>query len=247
MKKLLRFSDKLLISLAFVGDVATGVYANSYLWRKRSFFNYLVGGKNTLRGSLYRLLKTGNIEKIVKNGKPYFCLTSTGKECIQRLFPISKIAAFGWDKKWRVVIFDIPEKERKTRNFLRTKLVSLGFGELQESVYISPLNVLKDLKEMLESYELYGKVIVFEAKEIFSDPKEVARLVWRLDQLEKDYLDLEERIEGLKYLKEEERKKEAKEINNDFFSLILKDPFLPKDLLPTDWIGFKVRILITKL
>ena len=247
MKKLLNFSDKLVISLSFVGDVLIGAYANQYRWRKRDFFNYLAGGENTLRGSLRRLLKTSEIEKIIKNGEPFFRLTSAGKERIQRLFPISKIAAKDWDKKWRVVIFDIPEKERKTRNFLRNKLVSLGFGELQESVYISPLDVLKDLKEMLESYRLYGKVIVFEAKEIFSDPKEVARLVWRLDQLKEGYLDLVERIEGLKYLKEEERRKEKREINETFFNLTLKDPFLPKDLLPEDWIGFKVRALITKI
>lgn len=249
MKKMFNFSDKVLISLAFLGDVAVGIYANSYRWRNRDFLEFVTGGKNSLRNSLYRLLKTGQMEKIIKkNNQPYFRLTSLGSRRIERLFPISKLTSSGWDKKWRVVIFDIPEKERKTRDFLRRKLVDLGFGELQKSVYISPLDVLRDLKEMLENYGLYGKVIVFEAKDIFSsDPKQVANLVWKLDELNLNYLHLIERINSVGDLKEEERVRELKRINEDFFNLALKDPFLPRELLPDNWVGGKVRILLGKL
>lgn len=245
MKKILRFSDKLVISLAFLGDAAIGVYANSYLWRKNDLFDFLSGRENTLRGSVNRLLRTGEMEKIVKNGEVCYCLTSAGEERIQRIFPLFQLADKGWDKKWRIAVFDIPEKEKKTRELLRRKLVSLGFGELQKSVYISPLDVLKDLKEMLENYGLYGKVIVFEAREIFSNQKEVGRLVWKLDQLEENYRELLERMESLKYSKEE-KLKEVEEIKNDFFNLILKDPFLPKELLPDNWSGERVRMLARK-
>lgn len=43
-----------------------------------------------------------------------------------------------WDKKWRIVIFDIPEKYRKIRDQLRLSLQSYGFRQLQESVWIFP-------------------------------------------------------------------------------------------------------------
>lgn len=43
-----------------------------------------------------------------------------------------------WDGIWRVVIFDIPEKKRIARDFLRSKLKELGFFKLQKSVLVTP-------------------------------------------------------------------------------------------------------------
>lgn len=43
-----------------------------------------------------------------------------------------------WDGKWRVVIFDIREKRRKTRSRLRLLLSSAGFLRLQDSVWVYP-------------------------------------------------------------------------------------------------------------
>jgi DNA-binding transcriptional regulator PaaX len=44
----------------------------------------------------------------------------------------------GWDGKWRVVIFDIPEKRRSTRDAVRGILISAGFRKLQDSVWVHP-------------------------------------------------------------------------------------------------------------
>jgi virulence-associated protein VapD len=43
-----------------------------------------------------------------------------------------------WDHLWRIVIFDIPNKNKQARDGLRQKLVQLGFYQLQKSVFISP-------------------------------------------------------------------------------------------------------------
>ena len=47
----------------------------------------------------------------------------------------------GWDGKWRVVVFDLPEEKRSLRNELRKQLRAAGFGGLQGSVWISPDHV----------------------------------------------------------------------------------------------------------
>ena len=44
----------------------------------------------------------------------------------------------GWDGKWRIIVFDLPEKKRGLRNDLRKQLRSARFGGLQRSVWISP-------------------------------------------------------------------------------------------------------------
>ncbi len=43
-----------------------------------------------------------------------------------------------WDKKWRVIIFDIPEKKKKIRERVRQILLAAGFIRLQDSVWVYP-------------------------------------------------------------------------------------------------------------
>lgn len=43
-----------------------------------------------------------------------------------------------WDGTWRIVLFDIPEKDRKIRGVLRRQLAAAHFGYLQNSVWVSP-------------------------------------------------------------------------------------------------------------
>jgi CRISPR-associated endonuclease Cas2 len=43
-----------------------------------------------------------------------------------------------WDRKWRIVIFDVPEQKRKIRNELRRAMKLYGFQQLQQSVWVYP-------------------------------------------------------------------------------------------------------------
>ena len=43
-----------------------------------------------------------------------------------------------WDGRWRVVLFDIPERRRGARNRLRVFMQEYGFVRLQDSVWIYP-------------------------------------------------------------------------------------------------------------
>lgn len=56
------------------------------------------------------------------------------------------------DGKIRLVIFDIPEKEKRKRNWLRGQLVSCDYNQLQKSVWTGnrplPKRLLKDIKKL---------------------------------------------------------------------------------------------------
>lgn len=54
-----------------------------------------------------------------------------------------------WDGRWRMIIFDVPEKKRKYRDYLRQMLKTLGFKELQKSAWITPYSIPDFLKELL--------------------------------------------------------------------------------------------------
>lgn len=97
--------------------------------------------ETAIRQSIWRLKKLGFIEK--KKNK--FRLTSAGKILEKYIISRKKVLSGKWDGKYRVVIFDIPEKQRKIRNWLRQELYLLNYKKLQESVFISKHSLPSDL------------------------------------------------------------------------------------------------------
>lgn len=226
-----------------VGGLVSHSYKLTYGWVPPKF------KKHNFYQTVKRLLKTGYIEKIYKNGEPYLRLTNQGTKKIIRVFPLFKITQRKWDGQWTVIVFDIRETKRWVRNLLREQLVRLGCGMLQRSVYITPHNITYELKGMIEYQGLQGMVRVFRAPLLFEeDEKELANRVWKLDNLNEHYY---------KVLRKWERKKEElvgkkkeifiRRLRNLYFEALVKDPILPKELLPNDWVGEKVHNLIRSL
>lgn len=57
-----------------------------------------------------------------------------------------------WDRRWRVVIFDIPNKYKKMRDIFRSRIRQLGLYQLQESVYVSPYKCFDEIEFLRELY-----------------------------------------------------------------------------------------------
>lgn len=66
-----------------------------------------------------------------------------------------------WDKKWRLVIFDVPEEKKLARNAFQNKLKDLGFLQLQKSVYIYPFDCEKEIEWLRSYYEIREYVSYF--------------------------------------------------------------------------------------
>lgn len=69
-----------------------------------------------------------------------------------------------WDRKWRVVIFDVPEDEREARDALREHLESMGFFVLQRSVFVHPFNCQDEIDFLIELHDIrkYVRFMVVE-------------------------------------------------------------------------------------
>ena len=50
-----------------------------------------------------------------------------------------------WDKNFRIVMFDVPEEKKKIRDMLRRKLESIGFMQMQKSVFVYPFDCKEDI------------------------------------------------------------------------------------------------------
>lgn len=73
--------------------------------------------------------------------KGFIELTEAGQREFRRLeqeMMLRSRAQQRWDKRWRMIIFDIPERYRNVRDKLRATLQSYGFRQLQASVWIFP-------------------------------------------------------------------------------------------------------------
>lgn len=84
-----------------------------------------------------KLIKRGFLHKD-KNG--YISITDKGKDRLIsfELNDYKIIIPKIWDKKWRILIFDIPEYRRRLRTKIRNTLREIGFKRLQDSVWIFP-------------------------------------------------------------------------------------------------------------
>jgi len=71
-----------------------------------------------------------------------------------------------WDKKWRIVIFDIPNKKRIAREVLRNKLKEMNFYPLQESVFIHPYPCEKEIEVIKKAYEIWPYVNFITADKV---------------------------------------------------------------------------------
>lgn len=50
-----------------------------------------------------------------------------------------------WNKKWFLVIFDVPEEQRNKRDYLRNFLRDIGFYQYQQSAYVFPYECEKEI------------------------------------------------------------------------------------------------------
>ena len=71
-----------------------------------------------------------------------------------------------WDKKWRIILFDIPEKKRQARDVLRETIKRLGFYEYQKSVFIHPYPCQDEIDYIVEYYEIRQYVRIVTATEL---------------------------------------------------------------------------------
>lgn len=75
-----------------------------------------------------------------------------------------------WDGNWRVVLFDIPEDKRSERDSLRTRLLNLGFFELQRSVLVHPFECYDEIEFLIELGDVRPYVRFIRAHHIDNEP-----------------------------------------------------------------------------
>lgn len=92
--------------------------------------------------TLFRLSELELIKKEKALGIYLLTVTKDGQQTLDRSAPKR-------DGTWKLIIFDIPEKQKYVRTILRAKLASLHFKKWQNSIWISPYALDADIEAEL--------------------------------------------------------------------------------------------------
>jgi len=95
-------------------------------------------------------------------------LTNKGKKSLeQKSFDSLSIKRpVSWDKKWRLVFFDIPEDKRTKRNALTLRLRMLGYQQLQRSIWIHPFSSRLEIEKVTDTLDVRRFVTYVEISQI---------------------------------------------------------------------------------
>lgn len=111
--------------------------------------------------TFYNLKKQGCVKIENRNHQVYISLTDQGRKMAGR-FQIDSLKINKpkkWDKKWRIVIFDIAQLKNLQRNAFRGKLKELEFYPLQRSVWIHSFPCKDEIELLREFFGLSQKEI----------------------------------------------------------------------------------------
>lgn len=119
--------------------------------------------KSELSLALKRLRENGLVE-FTDDEELIVRLTDRGKD--KALWTKIKLIDEKWDGKWRLVIWDIPEKRKAVREMFRSKIKQLGFIQFQKSVWGCKKNCTKELREFIQKIGIGDWVMVIESSDI---------------------------------------------------------------------------------
>jgi phenylacetic acid degradation operon negative regulatory protein len=204
-----------------------------------------------VRSSISRLKQRGILEPRRQDGAAGYALSRLGRDILaegdQRIFDRPRARP---DDGWLLVVFSVPEAERRRRHALRSRLTWLGFGTVSAGVWIAPGHLAAETAGVLERAGLSGYVSLFRADYLaFGDLREQVARWWdtgRLQELYQAFLDATEPVLarwegdcGADRAADGEAFADYVRALTAWRRLPFLDPGLPAELLPDGWNGLR--------
>ena len=131
------------------------------------------------RSKVKRVARTLAEKRLIKftykNGIDVLSITENGRKQLVK-FEIDKLKirpTKQWDGKWRVIMFDIPERMKKMRNEIHFRLTDMGFVPYQKSAFISPFECKVEVDALREYFALRKYIKYMLVNEI--DDREILK------------------------------------------------------------------------
>ena len=167
-------SAKTILRLAAVGGICSVVLVAPKIFAIASSSGKYKKYYNK-QGSLqkFHYLKRQKYIAFKKIDKDYYEINITNKGLAVVLEDSFNLKALycdkKWDGKWRIVIFDIPEKFKSSREIFRKKLIEIGFYKAQDSVFITPFPCEKEVIFLSEIFNIADFIYFMETSYFVND------------------------------------------------------------------------------
>jgi phenylacetic acid degradation operon negative regulatory protein len=179
----------------------------------------------------------------------------------QRLAYVQDHAGRGWDRRWRLVAFAVPETRRSARDTFRDRLRVLGGAAITNGLYVSPHRWDNDIAAEAERLGLGAAVTQASTDDLnvggIHDPRGLARHLWPIDDLAARYQAFVATYAGVPDALDAMRARHerlpdavflpgALSVTVEFSAIFEDDPLLPPELLPRPWPGRAARELLVR-
>ena len=158
---------------------------------------------------------------------------------------------------WCVASFSVPEKERANRHLLRSRLATLGFGNVGGGVWIAPARMRDEAAQVIGNLGLSEYTNLFVGEHAGGQQLvEMVSSSWDLDDIHNRYKsfvsDHTPDIEALDHaasrpISEREAFVRYMRTLDDWRMLPMQDPGLPRELLPKNWAGDEAAQLLERV
>ncbi|MHA7299247.1 PaaX family transcriptional regulator [Pseudarthrobacter sp. MDT1-22] len=192
-----------------------------------------------------------NLSRLRKEG--WFTTRRIGRETVYSLTPhMLEILNEGrerifrrrdetWQGRWTMAIYQVPEAERAVREQLRKQLAWHGFGQLSPSTWLSPHDLISEVREIAAENPLAKVDALWCGTGDLQEDRGLAARCWDLDQLGADYRHFIHNYaaldnEGVNADKDGRTALiERMHVIGDFRRFPFRDPYLPRELQPDSW------------
>lgn len=209
--------------------------------------------KQVIASSLGRLTAKKLIEKKAGNE---FSITESGKQRINSILKNIKIYSHvqnytsqqaSKNSNWQILFFNIPEKQRSSRDIFRNYLINLGFGKIQDSVWASYHDFTVEINELTKILSIQNMITLISVPNTESKDNYILnKIQWDWNLLNSQYKYFINSAE--KFLSQKNKDCLcAKKLVFDFAKILQKDPKLPISLQPKNALTNKAFIIYQKI
>lgn len=220
-----------------------------------------------VRSCLRRLVAEGLFVRRGAGRSAVFAATEAGRAVLgirverTRLAYVQDAAGRGWDRSWHLAGLAVPELRRGARDAARSRLLELGGARLQGGLYVSPHAWEDDVRAEAERLGVSEHLTLASTEDLDvggrRDPRELAMLLWPLDDLADRYHRFVASYRGVPDTLESLRRQRRRLADATFLPGALamavafqecfdRDPLLPPELLPRPWPGRQARELVAR-
>jgi phenylacetic acid degradation operon negative regulatory protein len=200
--------------------------------------------EKSARQALTRLAADGWIAAERVGRRARWRLTTSGRELLAE--GAARIYSFGrdresWDGRWLVLTVTVPETRRELRHQLRTRLTWAGFGSPAPGVWVSPHPAREgDAKAVVGQLGLDAAAFSFSGPYAgIGSERTLVEQAWHLGDLAADYEDFLREFAGPRPGPGDPTLLAQVRLVHKWRKFPMRDPELPRELLPPDWAGVR--------